>query len=329
MRELVGEFGQHLDIIGRSLDVEVSQRGGQVLLDGSAPAVDVADRVLQALYQSARSGRAVRSRDVHDAVRILSDDPTAELRTFHDDVILSGLDRQPIGPRSAGQRTYLHALRTSAVAFGVGPAGTGKTYVAVAVAVAALLRGEVKRIVLTRPAVEAGEKLGFLPGDLAEKVDPYLRPLYDAMGDMIPADKLERMLERRIIEVAPLAFMRGRTLQDAWVLLDEGQNTTVEQMKMFLTRLGDRSKMAINGDVTQIDLPPGRTSGLVHATRILEGVPGVEIVRLTTRDVVRHPLVARIIEAYASDSGVGRVERRRGIDEGGLSADHRPRGGRD
>jgi phosphate starvation-inducible PhoH-like protein len=237
--------------------------------------------------------------DVRHSLRILRDDPASDLRSFFADTILTNLDNRPIAPRSAGQRAYVHALRAHDIVFGVGPAGTGKTYMAMAMAVAALKRGDVKRIILTRPAVEAGEKLGFLPGDLSEKVDPYLRPLYDALADMIPQDRVVRLLEKQVIEVAPLAFMRGRTLDRAYVVLDEAQNTTREQMKMFLTRMGNGSRMVITGDVTQIDLPRRSDSGMVEGLRILEGVEWIGVVHLTSRDVVRHPLVAEIIDAYA------------------------------
>jgi phosphate starvation-inducible PhoH-like protein len=213
-----------------------------------------------------------------------------------------------VTPRTAGQRAYVDQLRRHDVVFGVGPAGTGKTYLAVAMAAAALLRGDVKRIVLTRPAVEAGEKLGFLPGDLAEKIDPYLRPLYDALFDVLGAERTARLLERQVIEVAPLAFMRGRTLAEAYVILDEAQNTTIEQMKMFLTRLGERSRMVVTGDPSQVDLPRGAPSGLADALRVLDGVPTVAVARFTAADVVRHPLVADIIGAYERDDARQRGE---------------------
>lgn len=296
LRELVGELGANLRILGEALGVEIAQRGTELRIRGGSSAQ--AAVILEHLRSLVGEGFPIEARDVGDAVRILAADPEADLGTYFGDVVLQGVDRRPIKPRSAGQRRYLAALRRYPVVFGVGPAGTGKTYLAVAVAVAALLRGECKRIILTRPAVEAGEKLGFLPGDLTEKVDPYLRPLYDAMEEMIPQDRIGRLLERRVIEVAPLAFMRGRTLQDAWVILDEAQNTTAAQMKMFLTRLGDRSRMAITGDDTQVDLPRGHRSGLVDALRVLGDVGGLTTVRLSAADVVRHPLVAAIIDAY-------------------------------
>jgi phosphate starvation-inducible PhoH-like protein len=307
LRELAGELGGNLGALARALDVDVSQRGGRVQVDGAEAQVEMARRVLEGLEALIRAGRPVGPREVDDLLRFFRSDPSADARRLLDQTIVMGLDRKPIGPRSPGQAGYLHAMRTHPLVFGVGPAGTGKTYLAVAVAVAALLKGDVKRLVLTRPAVEAGEKLGFLPGDLAEKVDPYLRPLFDAMGDIIPEERVQKALERRVIEVAPLAFMRGRTLQDAWVLLDEAQNTTVEQMKMFLTRLGDRSRMTVTGDDSQVDLPAGRTSGLAHALRVLAPIPDVAIVRFGVEDVVRHPLVGRIIDAYAADE----VERQR------------------
>jgi len=297
-RELVGELGSHLRIIEDALGVDVSQRGNTLSISGDGDR-QAASHVLRELYSLAARGRALHPTDVQHAVRILRKEPTGSLHSYFDDNILTSVRGRPITPRSAGQRGYLQKLRHHDVCFGVGPAGTGKTYLAMAVAVAALQRGEVKKIVLTRPAVEAGEKLGFLPGDLNEKVDPYLRPLYDALSDMIPAERVQRMLERGVIEVAPLAFMRGRTLAGSYVLLDEGQNTTREQMKMFLTRLGEGSRMVVTGDITQIDLPRRSDSGMVHALDVLADVRRVGVATLDASDVVRHPLVAAIIEAYA------------------------------
>ncbi len=300
LREIVGEMGSHLKLIADRAGVLLSQRGNQVLLSGEAAPVRKVQNLLRQLDGLVASGHSLRRSDIAHALRILDDDPDAKLTTYFDDTIVVGAGGRRIAPRSAGQRAYVQALRDHDIVFGVGPAGTGKTYLAMAVAVAALKRGEVKRIVLTRPAVEAGEKLGFLPGDLTEKVDPYLRPLYDALSDMLPADRVERMLERGTIEVAPLAFMRGRTLKAAMVLLDEAQNTTREQMRMFLTRLGPDSKMVITGDITQTDLPSRDHSGMVHALEVLAGIDRIAVVHLSSRDVVRHPLVARIIEAYAA-----------------------------
>lgn len=301
LRELVGELGAHLTLIGEALDVDVQQRGNSVTLRGvgADARVEAAAAVLRSLYALIETGHEVHPTDVRHAVRILAEDPGADLASFFKEEVVAAVDGRPIVPRSLGQRRYLELLRERDIVFGVGPAGTGKTYLAMAVAVAALKRGDVKRIVLTRPAVEAGEKLGFLPGDVNEKVDPYLRPLYDALQDMIPTDRVARMLDRQVIEVAPLAFMRGRTLNEAYVVLDEAQNTTSEQMKMFLTRLGHSSRMVITGDVTQIDLQPHRTSGMVEALAILEHVDRVGVSRLGPADVVRHPLVAEIIRAYA------------------------------
>ena len=292
-------------MVAAGLQVEVTQRGNELRLSGDS--VHPAARLLQQLYALVVGGYPLHTSDVGHAIRILRGDPEAFLDHFFNDTVGVTIDGRPICPRSPGQRRYVHALRGSDVVLAVGPAGTGKTYLAMTHAVSLLLRNQVKRIVLTRPAVEAGEKLGFLPGDLNEKVDPYLRPLFDALADMLPPDRTHRMIERRVIEVAPLAFMRGRTLDDAFVILDEAQNTTPTQMKMFLTRLGRSSRMAVNGDVSQIDLPRGVKSGFVHALRALSEIPRIDIVRFGTEDVVRHPLVAEIIEAWdtapkASDS---------------------------
>ncbi len=299
VRAVAGEFGAFLKMISRAFAVEVSQRGAQLRVGPGASAdVDSACQVLQGLYALAERDYSLRPADVDQAIRTVRGDARANVAQVLTEAVATGVTGRPIVPRTPGQRRYVDALRRSDVVFGVGPAGTGKTYLAMAMAVAALLRGDVRRIVLTRPAVEAGEKLGFLPGDLAEKVDPYLRPLFDAMGDLVPPDRAQRLIEKKVVEVAPLAFMRGRTLNDAYIVLDEAQNTTVEQMKMFLTRLGEGSKMIVTGDVTQIDLPPGKTSGLVHALRILSGVERIGIVEFGVEDVVRHPLVGRIVEAY-------------------------------
>lgn len=309
----MGEFGSHLKLVSEALGIGVEQRGGGIAISTPEgdPSRGIAARVLVELYALIERGHTLHPNDVTHAVRILRSDPDADLASYFGDTILVTNHGRPISPRSPGQRSYVAALRRHDVVFGVGPAGTGKTYLAMAMAVAALKRGKVRRLILTRPAVEAGEKLGFLPGDLTEKVDPYLRPLYDALADMLPPDRVSRMIERRVIEVAPLAFMRGRTLSEAYVVLDEAQNTTREQMKMFLTRLGDGSHMVITGDVTQIDLPRKRDSGMVHALSVLADVGRVGVTRLTTEDVVRHPLVAEIIGAYERAD----VERRSGEDE--------------
>jgi phosphate starvation-inducible PhoH-like protein len=306
VREIAGELGAHLKWVADTLGIHVSQRGGTLRFASDDGSHHVAVRLFEELAALAASGHRIHPTDVRDGLRILAADPGADLSAFFRDAVLFDVRKRPIVARTSNQRTYLSALKLHDVVFGVGPAGTGKTYLAMATAVAQLKKGAVRRIVLTRPAVEAGEKLGFLPGDLAEKVDPYLRPLFDALGDMLEPDVLDHDLERGVIEVAPLAFMRGRTLNDCFVVLDEAQNTSVEQMKMFLTRLGDRGRMVITGDPSQTDLPSRQVSGLAHALHVLEDVPGVGIARLTQDDIVRHPLVGRIIQAYASDQ-----ERRR------------------
>jgi len=295
---LFGEQSQHLRLIGRSLKIKLNARGNQVHLEGSPEEVNLARRVLTELYGLLEAGYAVVPQDVQYAVRILQENGGPSLKElFLDTVFISAMKRR-ITPKSLNQKRYIEAIRTHDVVFGIGPAGTGKTYLAMAMAVAALMNHEYIRIVLARPAVEAGEKLGFLPGDLYEKVNPYLRPLYDALHDMMDFEKATRLVQRGVIEVAPLAFMRGRTLNDSFVILDEAQNTTSEQMLMFLTRLGFGAKAVITGDVTQVDLPAGVLSGLVEARELLGDVEGISMVHFTERDVVRHHLVQDIIRAY-------------------------------
>jgi phosphate starvation-inducible PhoH-like protein len=280
--------------------VGLQVRGHQVTLEGPEPELQLARRVLSELYDLLTTGYPVLPQDVQYAVKILQDKDSASVKDiFLDTVYISAMKRR-ISPKSLNQKRYIEAIRTRDIVFGIGPAGTGKTYLAMAMVVAALMNHQFIRIVLARPAVEAGEKLGFLPGDLYEKVNPYLRPLYDALHDMMDFEKATRMVQRGIIEVAPLAFMRGRTLNDSFVILDEAQNTTSEQMMMFLTRLGFGAKAVITGDVTQIDLPAGVVSGLVEARDLLKGVEGIAFVHFTERDVVRHPLVQDIIRAYES-----------------------------
>jgi phosphate starvation-inducible PhoH-like protein len=280
--------------------VAVEQRGNELRVSSVDPErTERAVGLLRELHGLVRRGHGLTSADVEHAIRIVRSDPAARLHTYFEDALAVTTDGKPIAPRSAGQRSYVDALRRHEVVFGLGPAGTGKTYLAMAAAVTALKKGTVRKLVLTRPAVEAGEKLGFLPGDLSEKVDPYLRPLHDALADMLPQDRVARLTEKRLVEVAPLAFMRGRTLAHSFIILDEAQNTTREQMKMFLTRFGEGSRMVITGDPTQIDLPRGRRdSGLLHALRVLAGVPGVAICELGASDIVRHPIVAAIVQAY-------------------------------
>ncbi len=295
---LFGTRDENLRHIERSFDVALSARGNRVQIAGDPARQEMVQRLLQQLSALLDSGYRLQADDVDTAVRVVQEAPETSLRDF----FLAEGEGGPAGgrvrPRSLGQRLYLRAMAEHDLVISVGPAGTGKTYLAVAMAAVALQEDQVKRIVLARPAVEAGEKLGFLPGDLAEKVNPYLRPLYDALYDIIGFEKVSRMLERGTIEVAPLAFMRGRTLNDSFIILDEAQNTTSEQMKMFLTRVGFHSKAVVNGDVTQIDLPTRTASGLVEAVSILSEVEGIKFVTFTKRDVVRHPLVAKIIGAY-------------------------------
>jgi len=280
------------------LGIEAHARGNEVRLLGAEAPVKLAQNVLQQLYDILRSGRAVHARDVGAAIDMVEEKPDVDLQDIYEDVLRSVGSRRKIRAKNLSQRRYVELIRTHDITVSIGPAGTGKTYLAMAMAIAALNRKEVTRVILTRPAVEAGERLGFLPGDLTEKVDPYMRPLYDALHDMMDFEKIGRLSERGVIEVAPLAFMRGRTLNDSFVILDEAQNTTGEQMKMFLTRLGFGSKAVITGDITQVDLPAGKESGLVEAQRVLRGVEGIGIQRFSRSDVVRHPLVQSIVEAY-------------------------------
>ncbi|MGQ9858700.1 MAG: PhoH family protein [Thermodesulfobacteriota bacterium] len=295
---LFGRNNEHLRIISRQVGVRLNARGNVLRIQGEEPDVALAEDLLKQLYGILQKGRPIYETDVSYAVRMLSQDRNIKLEAIFLDTIFVSAKNKVITPKSLNQKNYIDAIRTHDMVVGIGPAGTGKTYLAMAMAVSFLLRKEVHRIVLTRPAVEAGEKLGFLPGDLAEKVNPYLRPLYDALHDMMDFDKAASLMQRGDVEVAPLAFMRGRTLNDAFVILDEAQNTTSEQMKMFLTRLGFGSKAVITGDITQIDLPSGSRSGLVEVSQILRGVEGIKFVYFTEKDVVRHPLVQEIILAY-------------------------------
>jgi phosphate starvation-inducible protein PhoH and related proteins len=277
---------------------------------GAEEPVDVAVRALEQLYELAGTGTPITVADVDQAVRLMKTDPEARLLDYHAETILTGVRKKAIFPRTPGQRAYVKSFASNDIVFGVGPAGTGKTYLAMAVAVSMLLKDQVRRIVLCRPAVEAGEKLGFLPGDLAEKVNPYLRPLYDALYDMVDEERAARLIQKGIIEVAPLAFMRGRTLNHAFIILDEAQNATSEQMKMFLTRLGNDSRAAVTGDTTQVDLPRGTNSGLVEALRILDGIDRVGICRFRELDIVRHPLVSEVVKAYEREDKRREQERK-------------------
>ena len=302
-QELFGEFDQNLAALERRLGVEAVARGNQVTLRGSADALARARLALDMLYVRLQTGHSIGAGDVDGAIRMAAaSEEQMHLPSLEPKGRLTmaeiGTRRRTVLARTPTQDAYIRAFDRAELVFGIGPAGTGKTYLAVAYAAAMLERGSVDHIILSRPAVEAGERLGFLPGDMREKVDPYLRPLYDALHDMMPAEKVERGLSSGVIEVAPLAFMRGRTLTNAVIILDEAQNTTAMQMKMFLTRLGEDSRMIVTGDPTQIDLPHGQTSGLVEAVALLEGVSGIAQVHFTATDVVRHPLVGRIVEAY-------------------------------
>ncbi|MEK6602703.1 MAG: PhoH family protein [Candidatus Binatota bacterium] len=300
-RDLLGQHDEHIKIIQRCLGVKIHIRGSAIEIEGDPLEVELSTRVIKQLYGLLEKGYPVYSSDVDYAIRILSGDGRANLQDIFLDTIYISSHKHVITPKSIAQKAYIDAIRRFDIVFGIGPAGTGKTYLAMAMAVAELMKNNYVRIILTRPAVEAGEKLGFLPGDLAEKVNPYLRPLYDALHDMVDFDRARKLVERGTIEVAPLAFMRGRTLNDSFVILDEAQNTTPEQMKMFLTRLGYGSKAVITGDVTQIDLPAGKPSGLKEAWRILKEVEGIKFITFTERDVARHRLVQDIITAYERD----------------------------
>ncbi|MFP3867016.1 MAG: PhoH family protein [Desulfobacteraceae bacterium] len=297
-RALFGEHGQNLKIINRVLHLKSQVRGNQVTLVGEENNIELGCRVLEELYDLIQAGYQVFPQDVQYALRIIQQQQDAHLKDILLDTIYISAMKRRITPKSLNQKHYIEAIRTHDLVFGIGPAGTGKTYLAMAMAVAGLMNNDVIRIVLARPAVEAGEKLGFLPGDLYEKVNPYLRPLYDALHDMMDFERASRMIHQGVIEVAPLAFMRGRTLNDSFVILDEAQNTTSEQMMMFLTRLGFGSKAVITGDITQTDLPSGTTSGLVEAQGILGGIEGIAFVYFDEMDVVRHSLVLDIIRAY-------------------------------
>ena len=289
---------ENLEVLEDHFQVEISLRGDEMTLVGEKENLEKTKKVIFSLLKLIVSGVSISRRDVVYAQKLVEKDKLDQLSELYHIKIARTYNGKLIYPKTLGQKSYYYALKNNDVVFGIGPAGTGKTYLAVVFAVAALKNNEVKKIILTRPAVEAGESLGFLPGDLKEKVDPYLRPLYDALHDMLGVEQTEKLIEKGVIEIAPLAYMRGRTLEDAYVILDEAQNTTDNQMKMFLTRLGFRSKMIVTGDISQIDLPRNTTSGLVRALDILEGVKGISFIHLSAMDVVRHPVVQRIIERY-------------------------------
>ncbi len=297
-QQLFGDLNRNLLTIEQATGVTINARGNSLQIKGRVHAVDLAASTLQQMYGLLLKGYPVFSQDIAFGVKILESSPQARLEEIFLDKVCITARKRVISPKSINQKLYIEAIREDDIVFGVGPAGTGKTYLAVAMAVSALAHEQVAKIILTRPAVEAGEKLGFLPGDMAQKVDPYLRPLTDAINEMLGQDKTQELVERGVIEVAPLAFMRGRTLNNAFIILDEAQNTTREQMKMFLTRIGFDSRAVITGDVTQIDLPGSQKSGLIQAERILTGIKGIAFRHFTKADVVRHPLVQEIIQAY-------------------------------
>jgi phosphate starvation-inducible protein PhoH and related proteins len=308
-QQLFNNDPRNLQALEEQLGVKATSREGWIKLEGDADAVDRAKQLFLMLENSVQSGSPVRNREFSHALNIVKQEGVSMLKDIMTDRIQTSEKKPGVTAKTVGQKKYLDAIRHHDITFGVGPAGTGKTYLAVAMALAGLREGRVSKIILTRPAVEAGEALGFLPGDLYEKIMPYLRPLHDALHDMLPAEEVQKHTERGSIEIAPLAYMRGRTLNHAWIILDEAQNSTTEQMFMFLTRLGINSKAVITGDETQIDLPAHKHSGLLEAHRILKGTEGIAVVEFTRRDVVRHALVQRIIAAYEEHRGKSRPER--------------------
>lgn len=297
-QQLYDNDTRNLKVLEEELGVKAVARDGWIRLEGGSDAIKIAKQFFHQLEVQLKSGSPLRKRDFRHALEVLKEQGVEVLEGLLSERIWTSDKKPCVVPKTLGQKRYVEAIKTHDVTFGVGPAGTGKTYLAVAMALSSLKEGKVSRIILTRPAVEAGEALGFLPGDLYEKILPYLRPLYDALHDMLPAEEIQRHTDRGVIEVAPLAYMRGRTLNNAFIILDEAQNATTDQMLMFLTRLGHGSKAVITGDETQVDLPPTKRSGLIEAHRILKGIPGIAIVELGKKDIFRHPLVERIVEAY-------------------------------
>lgn len=297
-RELFGHHNYNLARISEATGVKIDSRGNTIVIKGDTDNVLLTERVLNQLYGLVQEKFSIHPSDIETAASALRNDSSCRLKNIFLDTILTTSRKKNIAPKSLNQKRYVDAARKNDIVFAIGPAGTGKTYLAMAMAVAALNKGEISRIILTRPAVEAGEALGFLPGDLSDKINPYLRPLYDALHDMLSVDRSREMIEQGVIEIAPLAFMRGRTLNNSFIILDEAQNTTSEQMKMFLTRIGYSSRAVVTGDITQIDLPTGKKSGLIEAKNILQNIEGLEFVFFDNNDVVRHKLVSRIIEAY-------------------------------
>jgi phosphate starvation-inducible PhoH-like protein len=298
IESLYGTRDENIRLLESGLGVSTRLSADSLAIEGEPAAVKRAEHILQDYFALVKEGAVFRNGDLNSLLRVVTTDPEVTLRALFDSGKQRSFGKKVLAPKTATQRRYLEAIERNDLVFGIGPAGTGKTYLAVAMAIQALISKRVTRIILTRPAVEAGERLGFLPGSLQEKIDPYLRPLYDALYDMLEAERVEKLVERASIEVAPLAFMRGRTLNDSFIILDEAQNTTQEQMKMFLTRQGFNSKMVVTGDLTQMDLPMGRRSGLLDAVDILRGVEGISFIQFDERDVVRHSLVQRIVRAY-------------------------------
>ncbi len=297
-RDLFGEHNKNLIIISDYLKIKVQARGTDVIIKGDSIIADLVKNILNQLYTLLKNSYPVYPPDIDYAIKILSQDNKADLKSIFLDTVYITSKKKAVTPKSKSQKQYIDAIRNYDIVFGIGPAGTGKTYLAMAMAVSALKKESVGRIILARPAVEAGESLGFLPGDLADKIDPYLRPLYDALYDMMGLEKASNLIQQGVIEVAPLAFMRGRTLSNAFIILDEAQNTTSEQMKMFLTRIGFNSRAVITGDITQIDLPAIKESGLIEAKNILCDISGIKMIFFSKKDVIRHKLVKQIIEAY-------------------------------
>ena len=298
VESLFGTRDENIRLIESGLSVHTQLVDNNLEIEGEANNVSRAENILEDYNTLVREGHVFNNGDLNSYLRVVTGDPEVSLRALVNSGKSRNFGKKLLAPKSVNQRRYLEAIERNDMVFGIGPAGTGKTYLAVAMAISALMAKRVARIILTRPAVEAGERLGFLPGTLQEKVDPYLRPLYDALYDMLDSDRVEKLLERNVIEVAPIAFMRGRTLNDSFIILDEAQNSTAEQMKMVLTRQGFNSKMVVNGDVTQIDLPTGRRSGLLEAVDVVKGIEGISFVQFDERDVVRHSLVQRIVKAY-------------------------------
>ena len=296
--ELFGKLDENLKIIEKKLGLEILLREGNITIIGDKLSIELGERLIEKLIEVIKAQKRLTKQELMYTIQLILEGKEERIKELLNDIVCITASGKSIKPKTLGQKRYVDSIKNNDIVFGIGPAGTGKTYLAMAMAVSAFKNKEVNRIILTRPAVEAGENLGFLPGDLQEKVDPYLRPIYDALFDILGVDTYLRLMDKGLIEVAPLAYMRGRTLDSAYVILDEAQNTTDEQMKMFLTRLGFGSKAIITGDITQIDLPKGRSSGLVTVTKILSDVEGIEFVYLTKYDIVRHPLVHRIIEAY-------------------------------